>query len=102
MRLGDKQYIDSYYEKSNVTTCIGKKAFPSYKLASEFNNRAFTRGSALRNKGKKIERLHPYKCKKCGQFHLGHAIRTRQRRLQQLRLQQQKRYHGRRASQRSI
>lgn len=82
MRFGSKQSIDYHYSLSNTQTCGGKKSFPSYKLAAEFNNKIFSRGSAIRNKGKKIERLHPYKCKVCGNFHLGHEVRTRHIRLQ--------------------
>ncbi len=69
--------LDSHWKTSNQDSCPGKKTFPSYKLASEFNHSMKKRGSVVRAKGKHIERLQVYRCKNCHQFHIGHAIRTR-------------------------
>ena len=64
------------WEKSNQEKCSGKKAFLTWKQATTENNR-ITKHSGLRAKGRKIERLHVYKCTNCGLFHLGHAARRR-------------------------
>lgn len=60
------------WELSNQANCDSKKTFLTWKQAQTHNNRMF-RNSSVRAKGKKIEKLHVYKCKKCGLFHLGHA-----------------------------
>lgn len=83
--------IEKHWERSNNDSCSRKKSFPSYKLAAEFNNRQFKRGSVIRAKGKKIEKMHPYRCKKCNLYHIGHDIRNRQNRLKRLQLQQRQR-----------
>lgn len=62
---------------SNAATCDGKKGFLSWKQATEHNNRMFKAGSALIHKGKKIEKLEPYRCLKCRLIHLGHPPRHR-------------------------
>lgn len=68
-----------HWEKTNSENCDGKKAFSSYRLAAEWNNHVRKRGSALRYRKKKLEKLHVYKCRKCQQFHIGHAVRTNPR-----------------------
>lgn len=81
--------LEDHYKFANSSDCPGKKTFPSYRLAAEFNNRQRSRGGVFVAKGKKVEKMHPYRCKSCNQFHIGHAIRTRPQRLH---LQQ--RHHG--------
>jgi hypothetical protein len=69
------------WQQKNQVDCGNKKSFPSFRLASDFNNRQHRRGSVLLAKGKKIEKMHVYKCKNCNEFHIGHATRNRQRLL---------------------
>lgn len=72
----------SLYKQSNEQNCGSKKAFPSYRSAAEFNNALHSRGSALVNKGKKVEKLEVYRCISCKLFHIGHpprGTRTRNR-----------------------
>jgi len=69
MRKTDK------WGKSNHYSCDGKRTFNSYREAQEWNNH--TKHSGLRHSGKRIEKLHSYKCTRCQLFHLGHAPRRR-------------------------
>lgn len=69
------------WETSNKNTCNGKKTFASFREANEFENRVHKRGSVIRAKGKKIEKLHAYKCLSCQQIHLGHPARRSRPRL---------------------
>lgn len=84
--------IEEHWKKSNQYTCQGKTSFPSFRLAAEYNNHIRKPSSAARAKGKKLEKLRPYRCTRCYLYHLGHDVRQRQARLkrqrQQLRLQQ--------------
>lgn len=63
------------WQSSNSFTCGGKKKFDTWKQAQTHNNMMRKEGSALRHKGRKIEKLHPYRCRKCGFIHLGHEPR---------------------------
>lgn len=63
--------------RNNHKTCEGKRSFPSFRMASEYNNRSRTRYFPRVKKGKKIEKLHVYRCKNCNEFHIGHARRKR-------------------------
>lgn len=65
---------------SNEESCHGKKVFLTWKQATTHNNMILRRGS-LKAKGKKLEKLHVYKCKECKFFHLGHAIREPHRKI---------------------
>lgn len=65
------------YKKSNIDTCPGKKAYPSRRLATQHMHMIRSRGSRLRAKGKKIEKLEVYVCTNCNQYHLGHPPRRR-------------------------
>lgn len=65
------------WEANNRRDCGNKKAFPSYRLASEFNHRQSKRGGVFAAKGKKLEKLHVYRCTNCGDYHIGHATRHR-------------------------
>lgn len=58
------------YEATNYVTCEGKVSYPSRRIAQEANKR----NSRAIRKGRR-ENLHPYICKKCGQWHLGHPPR---------------------------
>lgn len=73
--------LESHYKRANQVDCGGKKSFASRRLAGEFNNRIKKRGSVIRAKGKKIEKLHVYQCNNCRQFHIGHGVRKPIRRL---------------------
>lgn len=64
------------FDVSNEESCGGKKVFTTWKQAQTHNHQMF-RGSSLKAKGKKLDKLHVYKCKKCLHFHLGHAPRKR-------------------------
>lgn len=81
--------LEKHYEHSNRKDCGGKKSFPSYREAAEFNNRMKRRGSVFVAKGKKIERMHPYKCKNCEHYHIGHEARSRGRHRPEQRLRPQ-------------
>lgn len=63
------------WKQSNAMTCGGKKKFDTWKQAQTHNHMVKSEGSSLRHHGRKIEKLHPYKCKKCGYIHLGHPTR---------------------------
>lgn len=63
------------WELSNEESCGGKKVFLTWKQAQTHNNKMFRRGSPLIAKGRKIEKMHVYRCKKCGHYHIGHAKR---------------------------
>lgn len=80
--------LEEHWKKSNSKTCDGKKTFPSYRLAAEFNNRQRRPGSAFRSNGKELEKMHVYCCKRCHQYHIGHDVRNRRDRLVRLRRQQ--------------
>lgn len=66
---------ERYWEFSNRYNCNGKRSYETWKQAQTANNHVLKNGSTLKAKGKKIERLHVYKCKNCGYFHIGHAPR---------------------------
>lgn len=66
-----------HWQENNQRDCPNKKTFPSYRLASEFNHRQSGRGGVFAAKGKKLEKLHVYRCTRCRQFHIGHATRHR-------------------------
>ena len=68
--------LENHYRHSNKHDCSFKKAFPSRRLASEFNNK-LRRHSGLAFHGKKIEKLRVYRCKNCSQYHVGHAPRVK-------------------------
>lgn len=61
--------------KSNKFSCEGKLSFTNYYKAEEYNKRQQSRNAAVAKKGKRIEKLHVYKCEQCGRFHIGHAAR---------------------------
>lgn len=65
------------WEKSNNASCPGKKTFLTWKQATTHNHMISKPGSSVRAKGKKIDRLHVYKCSKCGLIHIGHAHRKK-------------------------
>lgn len=71
------------YVNANMRDCGNKKAYPSYRAACEMNNSLRRRGSAISHQGKKLEKLHAYKCANCRQYHLGHPPRKNQRYLAQ-------------------
>jgi len=71
------------WEHSNQVSCPGKKAFLTWKQAATHNNRMLRPGSALKAKGKKVEKLHVYKCVKCKLLHIGHEPRRLHPRLSQ-------------------
>ena len=60
------------YEESNERSCDGKKIFLTWKQATTYNHRMHRRGSPIRAKGGKLDKLHVYRCLKCKYFHLGH------------------------------
>lgn len=60
------------WEQSNHRTCPSKKTFLTWKQATTHNNMMLKPGSPAKAKGIKIEKLHVYKCKRCGLFHIGH------------------------------
>lgn len=69
-QMVNKQQIKKHYARQNKTDCGGKLAFPSFREAQTLNHRS------LEHKGsKRREKLHPYKCMNCGQWHLGHEFR---------------------------
>lgn len=63
------------WKKTNLITCKGKNIFYTWKQAQTATNYPFKKRARLRSIGKKIERLHPYKCEACGNFHVGHPSR---------------------------
>lgn len=65
------------WESSNYESCPGKKTFLTWKQATTHNHMMSRRGSSVRAKGKKIDKLHVYKCKSCTYFHIGHAARRK-------------------------
>lgn len=67
----------NYWQENNSKDCSSKKTFPSYRLASAFNKSQSRRGGIFVAKGKKIEKLHVYRCKNCLDYHIGHATRHR-------------------------
>lgn len=73
---GHMRYKETWKD-SNDNFCDTKKVFYTWKQAQTFNNSVFKRGSSIRAKGKKIERLHVYQCKKCQHFHIGHGARDK-------------------------
>lgn len=89
-----KDKIEEHWKNSNQLTCNGKLSFPSYRKAAEYNHHIHKRGSAARAKGKKLEKMHPYRCKRCNNYHIGHDIRNRQARLKQAQLRQQTQRHA--------
>lgn len=68
--------LHAKYARSNKRNCGSKKAFSSFREAAEFN-----KPIRRRHIGKKIEKLHIYRCKHCDQFHLGHEPRQKQKYL---------------------
>ena len=62
------------WEESNEISCEGKKTFLTWKQATKHNH-SIIKYSSVRAKGKKIDKLHVYKCTKCHLFHLGHQQR---------------------------
>lgn len=60
------------WQQSNNNSCSGKKVFITFQEALNFERKMRKRGSPKMAQGKKLEHLHPYKCLKCGNFHLGH------------------------------
>lgn len=77
------------WAQSNEYSCDGKKVFLTWKQAQTHNNKMFRKGSPIRVMGKKLEKMHVYKCEKCQKFHIGHSARGRQR---------QSPYHRKKAS----
>lgn len=69
----NKGQIRRHYERQNKEDCRNKLAFASMRLASEYNNRPMTHVGNRRR-----EKLHPYRCLNCGQWHLGHEFRRKQ------------------------
>lgn len=63
------------WELSNESSCEGKKVFLTWKQAQTHNNKLFKKGSPVRVKGKKLEKMHVYQCVKCTKYHIGHAKR---------------------------
>lgn len=63
------------WDKSNEATCFGKKIFNNYGAALSYDRRMHKRGSPMIAQGRRLERLHPYRCLKCGKYHLGHPSR---------------------------
>lgn len=59
---------DNYYKGTNHKNCGSKKAYSSYREAAAFQKsiRRGIKGS------KRKEKLHPYRCLSCRQYHLGH------------------------------
>ena len=70
------------WEYSNELSCDGKRIFLTWKQAQTHNNKMSKPGSVLRAKGKKIEKMHVYQCKKCHLYHIGHDVRRRLRHRQ--------------------
>lgn len=67
------------WDASNNASCGGKKIFLTWKQATTHNHMMSRRGSSVRAKGKKIDRLHVYRCNTCRYFHLGHAARQKRK-----------------------
>lgn len=65
------------FDSANDISCGGKKVFLTWKQAQTHNHLMRRRGSPVKAKGIKIEKLHVYKCKSCKYFHLGHPPRKR-------------------------
>lgn len=65
------------WKRSNESSCGGKKAFLTWKQAQTHNNHMGRFGSPLIAKGKKFDKLEPYKCFNCQLVHLGHPPRRR-------------------------
>lgn len=82
MRL-NYEFDRKRYANSNNRDCGNKRSFPSFRLASEFNNDMRKRNSIVAHKGKKIEKMHVYRCRNCNEYHIGHPPRTNQKYLRQ-------------------
>lgn len=73
-----KRSLKKYnFDKSNRGSCDGKKVFLTWKQAQTYHNHITGRGSPLLAKGKKLEKLHAYRCNSCGKFHVGHSPRKK-------------------------
>lgn len=73
--------MNKHWQASNDITCGEKKVFLTWGQAAQFARQVRGKGSALRAKGKKLERLAPYRCLRCQKFHLGHPLAEQPPRL---------------------
>lgn len=67
--------VENYLVKRNQETCDGKIKYPTSKSAKSNNSRVY-RGVAFIGR-REPQRLHEYMCHKCGYWHLGHPVSTR-------------------------